>query len=272
MVKPPPWTRKIELRQFDDVSQRCWRLDLSGCKRHAVGIVGHYGKNCARILGGCTGRWHRGHHDAIGDGKPEAVNRAYGSHFKLTKAPWHGGCPDFTTIYVMVSAPVGAKTLADILESLGGSRPPSTYIARNQLAEARGFTLCIPSNRRREFVYVNDTVPPVTSNPDSVRSIVIEEMTHALTTLGDFETDTIVSVLGEMLDVAYYDDWFDSNPRGLCFADLILLEMQVGRTVGQLSRRGASLAWLKEHARTLRDLVPVLQAELADFTDQRCQG
>lgn len=98
----------------------------------------------------------------------EAVNRAYGSDFKLTKAPWHGraeapwhdGCPDFTTIYVMVSAPVGAKTLADILESLGDSRPPSAYIARNHLAEARGFTLRIPGNRRREFVYVNDTVPP----------------------------------------------------------------------------------------------------------------
>lgn len=100
---------------------------------------------------------------------------------------------------------------------------------------------------------------------------MIEEMTHALTTLGDFETDTIVSVLGETLDVAYYDDWFDSNPRGLCLADLILFEMQVGRTVGQLSRCGASLDWLKDHARALRDLVPMLQAELADFTDQRCQ-
>ena len=210
----------------------------------------------------------------------EAVNRAYGSEFKLTKAPWHGsstaswheGCQAFTTIYVMVGAPVGAETLVDNLESLGGSRPPRTYIARNHLAEARGITLRIPGNRRREFVYVNDTVPPVSSNPDPVWSIMIEEMTHALTTLGDFETVSTVSVRGKMPDVAYYDGWLDSNPRGFCLADLILREMQVGRTVGQLSHRGASLGWLRDHARTLSEFVPVLQARLSDVTDQRCQG
>ncbi len=200
----------------------------------------------------------------------EAVNRAYGSDFKLTKAPWHDSCPDFTTIYTMVSEPVGTETLADILESLGGIRPPIAYMKR--ISGTHGFTVRIPGNRRREFVYVDCAVPSVSSNPDPVRSILIEQMTYALTTLSDFETDSIVSVFGKMLDVAYYDDWFDSNPRGLCLADLILLEMQIGRNVGQFSRRGASLDWLKDHTQALRDLVPVLQDQLADFTDHRCQG
>ncbi len=65
-------------------------------------------------------------------------------------------------------------------------------------------------------------------------------MTHVLTTLGNFETDSIVSLHGKILGVTYDDDRFDSNTRGLCLVDLILPEMQVGRTVGQLSSRGAS--------------------------------
>ena len=68
-------------------------------------------------------------------------------------------------------------------------------------------------------------MPPVPSNLNPVRSIAIEEMTHALTTLGNFETDYIVSVHGKMLGVTYDDDRFDSNSRGLCLADLILPEM-----------------------------------------------
>ena len=57
-------------------------------------------------------------------------------------------------------------------------------------------------------------------------------MTHVLTTLGNFETDSIVSLHGKILGVTYDDDRFDSNTRGLCLVDLILPEMQVGRTVG----------------------------------------
>ena len=85
-----------------------------------------------------------------------------------------------------------------------------------------------------------------------------EEMTHALTTLGNFETGSIVSVHGKMLGVTYDDDRLDSKSQGLCLADLMLPEMQVGRTFGQLSCCGVSLAWLKRHARALRDFVAAL--------------
>ena len=199
-----------------------------------------------------------------------AVNRTYGTDFKLTGSHGHDGCPEFTTIYVLIGPPVASDPLADILEALGGSRPPATYMSR--FAGLRGFAQGLPGNRRREFIYVDDTVPPVHSNPDPVRSIMIEETVHALTTLGDFETDsTMVSVLGKTLDFTYYDDWFDSNPRGLCAADLILLEMQVGRALGRLSRRGGSLEWLEEHSHALREILPTLRTELAEFTDERCQ-
>ena len=209
----------------------------------------------------------------------EAVNRANDSDFKLTKepwhhgsnAPWHTGHPDFTMTCAMVGTPLGAKALADIVESQDGSRPQSTYVARNRLREARGFTLRI-QGKRREFVNVYDSVPPVSCNPDPARSIMTYERTHALKSLGEFEADTVVSLLGEMSDVAYYDDWFDSNLRGLCLADLMLLEKQVGRAFGQFSRRAAPLDWLENHAHALRELAPVLQAELADFMDLRCQG
>ncbi len=203
-----------------------------------------------------------------------AVNRAYGTDFKLTMAHGYDVCPDFTTIYAMIGPPVGPGTLADILEGLEGRYRPINFVY--DLAKARGFALHIHGdrnygNRPREFIYVNDTVPPIRSNPDPVRSIMIEETLHALTTLGDFDSDAIISVLGETPDVTYYDDWFERNPRGLCAADLIMLEMQVGRTLGQFSRRGRSLEWLEEHSESLRELTPILQAELADFTDERCQ-
>jgi len=203
-----------------------------------------------------------------------AVNRAYGTDFKLAVAHWHDGCPDFTTIYAMIGPPVGPGNLADILEGLEGRYRSVNFVY--DLAKARGFALRIRGdriygNRRRGFIYVNDTVPQVRSNPDPVRSIMIEETVHALTTLGDFETDSIISVLGETPDVTYYDDWFDRNPRGLCAADLILLELQVGRTLGHFSRRGRSLEWLDEHSESLRELAPILQTELAQFMDERCQ-
>ncbi len=197
-----------------------------------------------------------------------AVNRAYGTDFKLTVANGHDGCPDFAAIYVMIGPPAGLGTLSDILKRLEGRYRPANFV--HDLARARGFTLRVRGDRHRQFIYINDTVPPVRSNPDPVSSIMIEETVHALTTLGDFETDSIISVLGETLDVIYYDDWFDRNPKGLCAADLILLEMQVGRTLGQLSRRGRSLEWLDEHSRALHELTPTLRTELAQFTDERC--
>ncbi|MBM7068650.1 hypothetical protein [Actibacterium sp. 188UL27-1] len=197
------------------------------------------------------------------------LNQAYDSDFKLVTASAAQSCPDYTSIYVMISPPVSAGELADILEAQAGSRPP---ISEMNLTGLRGFALQIPGNRRREFIYVDSTVPSVSNNSDPVRSILLEEVVHALTTLGDFDSAKILSVLGKNLDVDHYDEWFEKNPSGLCLADLYLLEMMIGQTVGDQFTTQPPLAWLADQAGALGTLIEGIKPQLTPFMDARCVG
>ena len=78
----------------------------------------------------------------------------------------------------------------------------------------RGFTLPITGNTHREFIFINDTMPPVHGNLDPVKSVAIKKMVHALTTPGDFEADSIFSAPGETFDFTFCNGGFDGKLRG----------------------------------------------------------
>lgn len=198
-----------------------------------------------------------------------AINETFGSDFKVLNETDYSECPSFATFYVMVGHPIEIDELAAILKGLSGSQPPKTIM--QELVGLRGFVINLPGNRRREFIYLDQSVQATRSNSDPFTSILVEEVFHALTGLGDFFSDKIVSVLGKNPHVDNYFVWFEKNPRGLCVADLYLLEMHIGHHLKHLDHQVSALAWLKSHSEELKELRPILFAALEDYLDSRCQ-
>lgn len=192
---------------------------------------------------------------------------SYGSDFTLTRAQSHHACPSNTTFFVQFSGEMENSAIASVLFDLSGSEPP---ISEMSLEGARGFAIELPGRSRREYIFVNTQTPPISSNPNPVRSILVEEVTHALTTLGDFETQEMISILGKNLNVQFYDDWFEINPTGLCLADLLLLDMQIGADLGSSSHHYSATEWMETNAIAIPSRLSQLDQELNEFRDERC--
>ncbi len=197
----------------------------------------------------------------------DSLNGAFGSNFKVVSVSDHQACPDITSFYVLFGGAVETETFITVLEDISGSTPP---LSDHDLQGVMGFALTIAGTRKREFIYVDDTVPPIASNAAPFKSILIEEVFQAITGLADFDATEIFSVLGENLHVASYEDWFDENPRGFCLLDLYLLEMQIGQTVGQFSQGKAPLEWLNKYADKLHAKIADIRPQMAIFVDERC--
>ena len=194
-----------------------------------------------------------------------ALNSGYGTEFSVVSVVDHLTCPTSTSFFILTEAAASPERLADVLEDLHGTRPDFFgYTVRG------GLSLTLPGIPAREFVFFNALSKPVHSDPHPSKSIMMEEVLHSLTGLGDLPSTRIISLLGEDSGVVDYDHWFTQNPKGLCNADLYLLEMVIGPNVRATTVRTTSLKWFYENQQDIDFSVANAKIELSDFLDPRC--
>ncbi len=197
------------------------------------------------------------------------INIAYGSNFKFLKTQNFSECPSFATFYILLDKKLSNSEFKEIFREITGVRPTKLPI---DLSAQKGFELKIPGHRKRSFIYVNSELTPVHSNKDPIKSILIEELFHALTEFKDTKSDELISVLGKNLNVQYYDEWFNLNPRGLCEIDLFILKLTLGIKKSEIVASGSIISWVRENIKSMNDEIPKIREHLNEFLDRRCSG
>ena len=192
----------------------------------------------------------------------QALNRAYDIDFKIVVVTDAVECPWFTTFYALFNGPVNHVDLAKVMTDISGDEPPMELLL--EMSSVSGFSISVPGSRSREFFYVDTESSAVSSNPDPVQSIMIEEVFHSIIELPERATNKIISVLGEDFSVSSYDDWFEKNPTGLCLLDLYLLELALGST----EYRTDPVKWVEDRVGDIQGTG--LRSQLDEFLDVRC--
>ena len=198
------------------------------------------------------------------------INRAYGSKFRTIYQQDYEQCPSYTTFFVILSDGLDENYLTSVMKKLGGSRPPSPLV--HSISHSLGFVVDIPGNRDRQLIYINPAIPPVNSNENPSKSIMIEEVFHAITGLADFDSKQVISVVGGHRHSPDYDNWFYKNPKGLCEPDLYILEMMIGDTLKQSSLSRSSDDWLVDKFNQMSAIIPTLLYKMQEYMDSRCIG
>ncbi len=79
-------------------------------------------------------------------------------------------------------------------------------------------------------------------------------------------------MLGKNLNVQYYDEWFNLNPRGLCEIDLFILKLTLGIKKSEIVASGSIISWVRENIKSMNDEIPKIREHLNEFLDRRCSG
>lgn len=196
-----------------------------------------------------------------------ALNLAFHTEFNSVNVVNHSACPSSTSFFILAEGNPTPERLSDVLEDIHGTRPPPGFFMHGVWG---GFSLTLPEIPAREFVFFNTLSQSVHSNPLPSVSIMLEEMLHSFTGLSDLPSNQIYSLLGEDTDVVDYGHWFTKNPKGLCTADLYLLEMAIGPNVRATAFRTTSLEWFSDHQEAIDSSVANAKLKLSDFLDPRC--
>jgi len=195
----------------------------------------------------------------------QTLNSTYDKNFKFIHFTSHSECPDDTTFFVMLGGAVSESFLYDVLEDISGLRPPPAFISTTNL---RGFQTTVPGNEFRSFIFAREPLHPVSSNSNPFQSVMLEEILHAVLDADDFESSEIISIFGKNLDVSDYAYWFEKNPKGLCYVDLFLLELELG--TGRNSAFSTPNDWYIQSGHMIHNRMSSRKYSLSKYLDPRC--
>lgn len=194
------------------------------------------------------------------------VSEAFRLDLKLTLTNDLAKCPlEETTFYILQGErPETAKMVSLMDRVVGGvpSEPDKVF-----LDWAHGYSISLPGPGYREFAFSSSYA----GVPDHVvKSILVEEMTHAILRADDVPTDKIVSILGEDLSVIDYVHWFVKNPEGYCSVDILLMELLLGPSTAHLETMGEMRTYIETDFRKLFRAAKKRARDLDYYADSRC--
>ncbi len=195
------------------------------------------------------------------------LNAAYDTNFDVIKVREFAECPEVTSFFVFVESAVTPVQLASVVEAIHGSPPPLRLFQEGLLL---GLSLSIPGKHPREFVYFDASISPLDNNASPSTSIMLEELLHSITRLGDFPSREVHSLLGENTHVRDYGGWFNVNPVGLCETDLFLLGIAIGPIIRNTNARTVSIDWVSQQKAAIKKTVAEAKRELSEYLDPRC--
>lgn len=200
----------------------------------------------------------------------DTINVAFDRRFKFVKVNDYKDCPKNTYFYALFDGDITAERLAPMLEDITGSKPPRSFL--DSLINDFGFSFPLSRYGKRKFLYVKTDLPEIESNEDPSFSIMIEMMFHALASLGNFDTKQMISIAGrDFSGPEWYDHWFHLNARGLCLADVYILEMALGNSLNRKTEPRPVTDWFdNDQVDDLDTRVFNAQLALTDYMDLRC--
>ena len=173
-------------------------------------------------------------------------------------------CPENTTFYILhdKQLPERAK-LVELMLEVVGSTPPDKYFPESAL----GYSISLPGRNYREFAYIKmrDNAPEW-----ATRSIISEELLHAITRASDVSVSSIVSLLGNHVVSDDYSLWFQHNPRGLCSVDIILMELLLSPSMSHRKHMDHIRSYLVSNFDELVDAAEIRAQNLVSYSDPRC--
>jgi len=198
-----------------------------------------------------------------------AVSGAYNLSFSINEVDDVAQCDKSETdLYVWIGSNPGDEKLLDVLEDIGGSRPPKDYLTSSSLK--LGLTTHLPGPRYREFIFVNDVTETRHHSIFDPKAVFFEELLQALLGARDIKADRLVSQIAAQEPNGGYARWYEFNARGWCTVDFLFLELVFGESSSTRRSFESVRRYLKSNFSALSDAALRRRALLTDLADDRC--